>query len=56
MMEYYNEVSGRRAEYLRTKRLMEERDYDKINNLPVKLSKNDEGNVISYESNYLYGR
>jgi len=56
MMEYYSTFSVRKANYMREKRLIEERGYERINNVPVKISRDDSGLITAYESNYFYER
>ena len=56
MMEYYKEVNGRHQIYIQRQKDIEERDYESLKGLKVKIVRNDEGKIISYESNHLYDR
>ena len=56
MMDYYNEVNTKHQLYLQKRKEEEERDYDTVKGLKVKMVKDEQGHVISYESNYFYDR
>ncbi|XP_067929611.1 tRNA-dihydrouridine(20) synthase [NAD(P)+]-like isoform X2 [Watersipora subatra] len=56
MMDYYNDVHARHELYRQTRREIEERGYDDIKGLKVKIVRDEQSRVVSYESNLLYDR
>lgn len=56
MMDYYKKVSSQRADYMRKRRELEDREYDTVNKVKVKIIRDDTDKVTCYESNYFYNR
>ena len=56
MMDYYNVVSSKHKEYAAKKKEEFERDLDTVNGFKVKIQRDDQGNIESYESHHKFDR
>lgn len=56
MMDYYEQISSKHKDYMRKKQEEMERGLDTVNGLKVKITRDTQGQIVSYESHHKFDR